>query len=105
MDVKHGLKISAYNVPMDILLARREFAVKLVNFVVSLTKLKESANHAIKGIVSSMEPVKGQLRIVDVQPGMAILASNAHKDGTSIQKESAHQSVINAPPGTVMETA
>lgn len=52
MDVRHGPKINAYNVPMDTLSARKEFAVKLVTFVVNLTKLKESVNHAIKDIVS-----------------------------------------------------
>lgn len=50
MDVKPGQKINASNVQTDTSSIRMESAARSANYVVNLTKLKESVNLAIRDI-------------------------------------------------------
>lgn len=102
-DVESGVVTPASSVPIDTISTKMESAVKSKALASNSTFKKESANNAIKATPSSTEDArestKTRLTILDALFGLKAFVSPAQRDGTSMLKMSASQSVTSAQLG------
>lgn len=106
---KSGSKTPASNALIDIISIKTEFVVKFRELANSSINKKESAKNATKDTVQSTEDANKSVALLpptlDVPSGLMDNVNLAPRDGSSMKKKSASQSVISATPGKKTETA